>query len=122
MSSGTVKLQDLLILNTAVVSNIWTARGVYEDAEDVILTGENVTDGVLTYTLEVTDDLDPTAASPWSTLQDAGADFVPPLQGKSKAIPRAALAATGIRARISAAATANRNFGASKRYVAAVAF
>lgn len=113
---ATVKLANLVVPTGTNVSNIWKSREIYDDAIFVLLTGENPTDGVITYTVEVTDDLEPSAAGTWSTLVDAGADFAPPLQGKAKALPLHALAATGIRIKSSANVTADRIFGASKQY------
>jgi len=122
MSTASNKLANLVIPSGTNVSNIWKAREVYEDAVSVFLTGENVTDGVITYTVEVTDDFEPSASGTWSTLQDAGADYAPALQGKAKALPQVALAATGIRIKSSANVTADRTWGATKQYGAAPAF
>jgi hypothetical protein len=114
--TATVKLTDFVIPNGTSISNILPARSSYEDAQLILLTGENVADGAITYTLEVTDDPEPSVASAWFTLQDTGGDFVPPLQGKAKAAPLAALSATGLRIKSSANVTASRTFGASKQY------
>lgn len=115
--AGSVKLQDLVIPSGTNVSNIWKAREVYDDAENVLLTAENVADGVITYTIETTDDPEPSTSSAWSTLQDAGASFNPGnTNGRSLLLPRHALAATGIRVKSSANVTANRTWGASKQY------
>ena len=122
MSTASNKLADLVIPNGTNVSNIWKAREVYEDANEVLLLAVNVTDGAITYTVEVTDDFEPTAGGFWSTLQEAGADFAPPLAGKSKALPRVALGSTGIRIKSSANVTADRTWGASKQYGAAPSY
>lgn len=116
--TAVAKLKDLVVPNGTNVSNILKAREIYEDAITVGLTGENVTDGALTYTVEVTDDLEPAAGGVWSTLQEAGADYAPPLQGKAKRLPLEALAYTGIRIKSSGNVTADRTFGASKQYFA----
>ncbi len=114
--AGSVRIQDLMIPSGTNISNIWKSREVYDDAEDVELLADSVTDGVITYTVEITSDNDPSAAGFWSTLQDAAADVSPPLAGKTKALPKAALAATGIRIKSSANVTANRNWRAVKHY------
>jgi hypothetical protein len=116
MALNAAKLPDLIIPSGTNVSNIWKAREIYEDAEDIELLADSVVDGVITYTLEITNDFEPSAGGFWATLQDAAADVAPPLTGKSKALPREALSATGIRVKSSANVTANRNWRASKRY------
>jgi len=118
---SSVKLADLVIPSGTSVSNIWTAREVYGDAERVLLAGEDVVDGVITYTVEVTDDITPAASGTWRTFQILNgatlADFVPSnLNTKAFGLPQDALAATGIRIKSSANVTANRIFGASKQY------
>lgn len=118
MFTATAKLVNLVIPNTTNVSNIIKAITAYEDAQILMLTGENVTDGAITYTVEVTDDFEPSAGGTWSTLQDAGVDVVPPLQGKAKSLPFSALGATGFRLKSSAPVTADRTWGASKQYIA----
>lgn len=116
MPLRTVKVADLVIPNGSNISNIFTAREVYEDAEQLVATGENVTDGALTYTWEGTDDAAPTAGGTWSTLVDAGADAAPALQGKAKLLPYQGLALTGLRIKSSSNVTANRTWGSSKQY------
>lgn len=122
MALATAKCPDLKIPNGTSVSNIWKAREVYEDAEDLQLMADVVTDGALTYTVEITSDFEPTAAGFWVTLQDAGADFAPPVAGKAKKLPTEALSATGIRIKASGNVTADRNWRAAKQYLAGVGF
>lgn len=122
MARACAKLKDLVIPNGAAVSNIWTAREVYEDADQVILTSETAVDGALTYTLEVTDDANPVTGSAWSTYQilngAALADFaLPTVINKACAIPVGALGATGMRIKASGNVTADRTFGASKQHL-----
>jgi len=118
----TVKLADLVIPNGQALSNIWTAREVYGDAEVVGVTSETAVDGALTYTVDVTDDVTPSAAGTWSTLQILNgavlADFqLPTVIGKACRLPLEALAFTGIRIHASGNVTATRTFGASKQYI-----
>lgn len=122
MALAQAKMPDLKIPNGTNVSNIWKARELYEDAEDLELLADVVTDGAITYTVEITSDFEPTAAGFWATLQDAGADFAPPLAGKAKKLPTEALAASGIRIKASAPVTADRNWRAAKQYLAGVGF
>jgi hypothetical protein len=122
MSYAVAKLKDLVIPNGTSVSNILLAREAYEDAIRMLVTGEAVADGAITYTLDVTDDAEPTAGGVWRTLQilngAALADFpLPNANTKTCALPIEALASTGMRAHSSAPVTADRTFGSAKQYL-----
>lgn len=122
MARACAKLKDLVIPNGAAVSNIILAREVYEDADVLLLTGEAVADGALTYTIDVTDDIEPSAGGVWRTFQivngAALADWpAPNVNTKAAAIPRDALASTGLRVHASGNVTADRTFGLSKQYL-----
>lgn len=122
MSYAVAKLKDLVIPNGTSVSNILLAREVYEDAIRMLVTGEAVADGVITYTLDVTDDSEPTAGGVWRTLQILNgavlADFpLPNVNTKTCGLPIEALASTGMRVHSSAPVTADRTFGAAKQYL-----
>lgn len=123
MATACAKLKDLVVLNGASVSNIWLAREVYEDAVRVLMTCESA--DVATFTLEVTDDAEPSAAGSWKTYQELNgavlADFViPNVATKAWALPQGALASTGIRLKASGNVTADRTYGASKQYNIAI--
>jgi len=112
------KLKELRILSGTAVSNVIRAREQYEDASIIALFGDDVTDGVITYTLEVTNDAEP-AAPTFYTLQigDPAADAVPPLQDKAKVFVELC-AVAGFRIKASANVTADRFWQATKQYLA----
>lgn len=121
MARSSVKLKDLVIPNGAAVSNILKASDAYGDAEHVMLTCENVNDGAITYSVDVTDDPEPSATGTWRTFQVfVGASpndlALPNANTKAVTLPEGILAATGFRIHASGNVTADRTFGASKQY------
>ncbi|SRR5258705_13634669 len=109
------KLEDLLIPNGTNVSN--NIR--IEDAEALLVIADSVTDGVLTYTFEVTTDISslgaPAAGAVFATLQNATpADVVPPLAGKARSLIDEIKGCIYIRIKSSANVTANRNWRVGK--------
>jgi len=110
------KIGALTILNTGTTSNVFKAREVYEDAEEIQLDAPAALDA-LTFTIEVTND--PDAAAPvFTTLQDGSppADVNPPAAGKSRSYASGLLGAGGFRIKASGAVAADRIFNATKQY------
>lgn len=72
----------LKIPNTQTQSNAIKCNEVFEDAESIILYGRNVTDGVLTYKIQVS----PDEGSTWYDLETAAAAVVaaPNITGKAR--------------------------------------
>lgn len=111
---------DVKILNGQVNSNVIKAREVYEDADSLVLYGELVTDGAITYKIQATHD--PDAAAPvWADLKDAaGAAVALPIQGEARIYGYgggAMLMATGgLRVVASAPVTADRFWHMTKHY------
>lgn len=119
MAKACAKLKDLVVPNGTSVSNIWLAREVYEDAESVLMTCESA--DAATFTLEVTDDAEPSIGGTWRTFQILNgatlANFVVPNTATvAWGLPKDALGATGIRLKASGNVTADRTYGASKQY------
>lgn len=114
------RLPNLTIPNGAAVSNIWNSNVVYEDSEGLMLAGINVTDGVITYVIQVCDDPAATAASTWFNLNTGAADVAPPVQGKAiiytPSLHEWLATAGSIRIQASANVTANRSWAASKQF------
>jgi len=113
---------DLVIPNGLSDSNILKAREVFEDAEAIMLYGLNVTDGVITFTIQITNNID-AAAPTFFTLQTppgAPADIAPPLQGKAFTLTRgeaaAMFAADAFKIHSSAPVTAIRTWNVSKQF------
>lgn len=98
------------------------AREVYEDALAVILYGRNVTDGVLTYKIQVSPDMD-IAVPVWYDLEDSAATVVaaPNITGKSRVYSSSLTnwwgAAEGMRIVSSAVVTADRIWEITKQWI-----
>lgn len=119
--TATGKIGDLVVLNGGTTSNVITAAGGYEDAENILAENIDLADAA-TFTLEVTSDADPLAAGAvFRTFQILNgavlADFVPPNNAtKAYLLPWGVAAATGIRLKASVAVSANRTLRLSKQY------
>jgi|SRR6266496_1259191 len=110
------KCPALTIPNTGTTSNVWKAREVYDDAEEICLHAPAALDA-LTFTIEVTDD--PDVQTPvWRTLQDGSppADVAPSAAGKSRAYSTGLISAGGVRLKASGAVAADRTWAATKQY------
>jgi len=66
MPSFEARCPDLVIPNTTSDSNVLKAREVFEDADVITLYGLLTTDGAITYTIQVTNNID--AAAPTFSL------------------------------------------------------
>lgn len=112
----TQRCGTLTILSGQNASNTIKAREAYDDAFAVALYGIDTTDAAITYTIEVSDNVDD-AAPTFVTLQvgDPFADAVPALTGKSRTFYELP-AHLGFRIKSSANVTANRIWRASKLY------
>src|SRR6267378_5400951 len=118
--TAVAKVGDFLIANGTSVSNIITAAGGYEDAENLIVTSIDMGDAA-TFTLEITNDPAPVAGSVWRTFQVLNgatlADFViPNTSTKGYLLPWGVAAATGMRVKASGNVTADRTLRLSKQY------
>ncbi len=121
MAKATARIKDITIPSGTAVSQWLKAREVSGDGDVIMLYGENNTDGVITYTLEVTPDAD--AASPLVntyTIPDdsdsaAVADAVPPAQGKARAY-KGLGSAGAFRIKASANVTADRRWNVTKQW------
>jgi hypothetical protein len=98
------------------------ANEVFEDAVSILVYGRNVTDGVLTYKIQVSPDMD--AATPtWYDLEDAAAAVIalPNITGKARHYTPSLNnwwgSATGMRAVSSAVTTADRFWEITKQFL-----
>jgi len=110
------RLKPLTVPNGTNVSNVWLAREVYDDAEEVMLYGPAALDA-LTFTIEVS--FNPEAAAPtWVTLQDGSpaADVTAPAATKARSYASGLISAVGVRIKASGNVAADRVFDASKQY------
>ena len=85
MGKFTTVLEDITIANNATDSRIVLANE-FEDAETLILMPTGAIGGGGTISLQVTYDAVPSASGTWVTLQKAGADVVPLVAGKARAV------------------------------------
>ena len=119
--TAVAKIGDLVIPNGQTVSNIITAAGGYEDAENIIAENIDMADAT-TFTLETTSDADPLAAgATFRTFQILNgatlADFVIPNNAtKSYLLPWGLASATGIRIKAVVGVSANRTLRLSKQF------
>lgn len=118
MSLFNIRLPDLVIPLGTAVSNVLNSNKCYDDAESIVLYAVNVTDGALTYTIEVNPDPNATNASPnWATLQvgdeQAVGSAVPPLATFARLFYELA-AVMAFRIKASGNVTADRTWSADK--------
>lgn len=94
------------IADAGTTSNVLNLFRTCSDAFLLGLMRESTdADAVRTYTIEVTNEADPTAATEWATLTNvAGTSIVPPAAGKALAM-QSVLAYTGVRIKASGAVT-----------------
>lgn len=118
--SAVAKVADFVIGIGTAVSNIITAAGGYEDAENLIVTSIDMADAA-TFTLEVTTDAVADVNATWRTFQVLNgavlADFViPNTSTKGYLLPWGVASATGLRVKASGNVSANRTLRLSKQY------
>lgn len=113
----------LKIVNGQTLGVPIKANEVFEDAISIILYGRNVTDGVLTYKIQVCPDMDAAAPS-WFDLETAAAAVVaaPNITGKARhytpSLDNWFGAAAGVRIVSSAVTTADRFWEMTKQFLA----
>lgn len=109
------------ITNGQTISNVVKANEVFEDAVGITLFGRNVTDGVLTYKIQVSPDMD-AAAPVFYDLEDAAAAVIaaPNITGKARYYTPSLNnwwgAAAGARIVSSAVTTGDRFWDATKQF------
>lgn len=115
------RLPPLVIPNGQQASNSLASNVAFEDAEFVLIFGNNVNDPPITFVIQVTDNI--TALAPiWYNLQTSPpnpVDAAPPLQGKAFPMSRAAAAimgTDGFRIFASAPVTAARTWTLTKQF------